>query len=96
MMRAQAVALETFRVKPVVINCFASWCDPCREEMPLINELASKVPEITDYCAFFCARSIGWINQLNACILKCCGFFDPQPVTFVNLWHRHKKHVRPS
>jgi thiol-disulfide isomerase/thioredoxin len=25
-----------------VINFFASWCDPCRDEMPLINQLASK------------------------------------------------------
>ena len=24
------------------MNFFASWCDPCREEMPLINELAAK------------------------------------------------------
>jgi cytochrome c biogenesis protein CcmG/thiol:disulfide interchange protein DsbE len=31
-----------FRGKPLVINFFASWCDPCREEMPLINELAVK------------------------------------------------------
>lgn len=24
------------------MNFFASWCDPCRDEMPLINELALK------------------------------------------------------
>jgi cytochrome c biogenesis protein CcmG/thiol:disulfide interchange protein DsbE len=34
--------LEVFRGKPLVINFFASWCDPCREEMPVINELAVK------------------------------------------------------
>jgi peroxiredoxin len=34
--------LDDFRGKPLVINFFASWCDPCREEMPFINELASK------------------------------------------------------
>jgi cytochrome c biogenesis protein CcmG, thiol:disulfide interchange protein DsbE len=38
----KAVGLETFRGKPLVINFFASWCDPCREEMPLLNQLASK------------------------------------------------------
>ena len=25
-----------------MMNFFASWCDPCREEMPLINDLATK------------------------------------------------------
>jgi len=25
----------------VVLNFFASWCDPCRDEMPLINEIAA-------------------------------------------------------
>jgi cytochrome c biogenesis protein CcmG/thiol:disulfide interchange protein DsbE len=34
------VGLMTFRGKPLMINFFASWCDPCREEMPLINQLA--------------------------------------------------------
>jgi cytochrome c biogenesis protein CcmG, thiol:disulfide interchange protein DsbE len=34
--------LEAFRGKPLVINFFASWCDPCRDEMPVINELATK------------------------------------------------------
>jgi cytochrome c biogenesis protein CcmG/thiol:disulfide interchange protein DsbE len=36
-----SIALESFRGKPLVINFFASWCDPCREEMPLIKELAT-------------------------------------------------------
>jgi cytochrome c biogenesis protein CcmG/thiol:disulfide interchange protein DsbE len=36
------VNLETFRGKPLVLNFFASWCDPCREEMPLLNELAAQ------------------------------------------------------
>ena len=38
----KAAGLDTFRGKPLVMNFFASWCDPCREEMPLINELAAK------------------------------------------------------
>jgi thiol-disulfide isomerase/thioredoxin len=41
----KAAGLETFRGKPLVLNFFASWCDPCRDEMPLINELATKADD---------------------------------------------------
>lgn len=41
-LEGKSITLQTFHGKPLVINFFASWCDPCREEMPLINELASK------------------------------------------------------
>jgi peroxiredoxin len=33
-------SLESLRGRPLVLNFFASWCDPCRDEMPLINDLA--------------------------------------------------------
>jgi cytochrome c biogenesis protein CcmG, thiol:disulfide interchange protein DsbE len=38
----RAIGLADFRGRPLLINFFASWCDPCREEMPLINELAAR------------------------------------------------------
>ena len=41
-LEGDAIALDTFRGRPLVINFFASWCDPCREEMPVIKELAAK------------------------------------------------------
>jgi peroxiredoxin len=37
----RSVRLETFRGKPLIVNFFASWCDPCRDEMPLLNALAA-------------------------------------------------------
>ena len=38
----KSINLTSFGGKPLVLNFFASWCDPCREEMPLINDLAIK------------------------------------------------------
>lgn len=32
------VKLSDYKGKPVFINFWASWCDPCREEMPFIED----------------------------------------------------------
>jgi cytochrome c biogenesis protein CcmG/thiol:disulfide interchange protein DsbE len=40
-LEGRPVGLTMFQGKPLVMNFFASWCDPCREEMPLINEIAA-------------------------------------------------------
>src|SRR5690348_16471833 len=32
------LALSNFKGKPVVLNFWASWCDPCKEEAPLLEK----------------------------------------------------------
>lgn len=38
----EEVALGAYRGRPVVLNFWASWCDPCRREAPLFAELARR------------------------------------------------------
>jgi cytochrome c biogenesis protein CcmG, thiol:disulfide interchange protein DsbE len=39
---SKALALDTLKGKPFVINFFASWCVPCRIEHPLLMRLAEQ------------------------------------------------------
>ena len=34
--------LEQYKGKPLLVNFWATWCEPCRDEYPLLNELAKK------------------------------------------------------
>ncbi|MDL2298817.1 TlpA family protein disulfide reductase [Synergistaceae bacterium OttesenSCG-928-D05] len=42
-MDGKKVSLEDFRGKPVLLNFWASWCPPCRAEMPDFNELNAEL-----------------------------------------------------
>jgi len=38
-MEGQTVSLSQFRGKVVILNFWATWCPPCREEMPSMEQL---------------------------------------------------------
>jgi cytochrome c biogenesis protein CcmG, thiol:disulfide interchange protein DsbE len=92
----KSVGLDTLRGKPLMMNFFATWCDPCREEMPLVNTLASKADKdgytvlgiavedtraaVTEY-----AKEAGLVFpialDLNSTVKRAYRIFGP-PATF--------------
>lgn len=41
-MEGQNVTLSNLRGNPIIINFWASWCGPCREEMPFLQQIYEK------------------------------------------------------
>lgn len=39
---SRTLSLGSLRGKPVVVNLFASWCEPCKRELPLLGRAAAK------------------------------------------------------
>lgn len=40
------VRLEALRGRPVVLNFWATWCPPCRVEIPAFSRLAARRPDV--------------------------------------------------
>ena len=96
MLDGKSISLMSYRGKPLIINFFASWCDPCREEMPLINELAARSANdgysvlaiavedsraaVTEYAKEF-KLNLPIALDLNSTVKRAYRIFGP-PATF--------------
>lgn len=41
----EPVSLGSYTGKPIVLNLWASWCPPCRREMPAFEQVAAQFPD---------------------------------------------------
>ena len=46
-LNGSSVKLEKFKGKPIVINLWATWCPPCRHEMPMMADFAAATDKVT-------------------------------------------------
>lgn len=46
-----APSLESLRGRVVVVDFWAAWCEPCKKQMPVLERLSKKHPEIVFYGA---------------------------------------------
>ena len=47
LLSGEPFSLESTRGKPVVLSFWASWCGPCRLELPALSELQKQRPDVT-------------------------------------------------
>lgn len=45
-LNGQPVSLSQYEGRPVVLNLWASWCPPCRREMPAFEQAQAEFPDI--------------------------------------------------
>lgn len=43
----EPMLLSDYRGEPIVLNVWATWCPPCRREMPVLEDAANKNPGVT-------------------------------------------------
>jgi len=72
-------SLDDYSGQVVVINFWASWCGPCREEMPLLNELHARYESLG-----FTMLGINVEEDSSA----ADDFLKSTPVTFPILYDR--------
>lgn len=46
LLTGRTIDLTSFRGKPVIVNVWASWCEPCRKEAPEILRFTKERPDI--------------------------------------------------
>lgn len=68
----ETLALDAFRGKPVLLNFWATWCGPCRSEMPELQRMHEKLGDQITLLAI----------NLNQSREQITAFFEDLDLTF--------------
>ena len=61
----QTVSLADYRGKVILINLWATWCEPCIEEMPLLEDLYQKFSQTDFEIIGVSIDESGYENQIH-------------------------------
>jgi cytochrome c biogenesis protein CcmG/thiol:disulfide interchange protein DsbE len=77
-------SLADYKGKPVLLNVWASWCDPCQEEMPLLEKVHRQM-----------ASAGGTVLGIDVQDdqQKALGFLREKRITFPSLRDRDRSYV---
>ena len=70
------VALNSVGGQVVLVHFFATWCEPCREELPALNRLAARANGTVKVLAISVQKSTSaFAASLKRCesIIPCCS-----------------------
>jgi peroxiredoxin len=79
-LRGENVPLKTFKGRTVLVHFFATWCEPCREELPALNRFLKRSASNASVVAISVAEVDPRVKR----------FFEAMPVNFPVLLDRDR------
>jgi peroxiredoxin len=79
-LNGENVALKTFKGRTVLVHFFATWCEPCREELPALNRFRKRSVSNVSVVAISVAEVDPRVKR----------FFEAMPVNFPVLLDRDR------